>query len=423
MLNSCPACRSSHLTLFYAVDDVPAHSVLLLTSRQEAVDYPTAVIRLAFCEQCGFITNTAFDPTLHEYSARYEETQGFSPTFNAFHHRLAQGLIERYDLRRKNIIEIGCGKGEFLALLCELGDNRGIGFDPAYVAGRLPDARLHDGRLLDALTGRLTFVKDFYSDQYADVKGDFICCKMTLEHIHNVADFMATVRRAATANPDATLFFQLPDTARILRDLAFWDIYYEHCSYFTLGSLARLFRHSGFQVIELWQDYEDQYLMITAKAGADPFDKLLPGEDDLAQTRTAVANFSARYPQQLAGWRESLQAMKADGRRVVLWGGGSKGVAFLTTLGVTLDQIEYVVDVNPYKAGSYMAGSGQEVVPPLFLQTYRPDVVIIMNPIYRSEIQRTLDGMDLCPELITIEQFVGEGKNGTPMTQKGADSR
>ena len=47
------------------------------------------------------------------------------------------------------------------------------------------------------------------------------------------------------------VFFEVPDTMRILREGAFWDIYYEHCSYFTPGSLARRFRRTGFDINEL----------------------------------------------------------------------------------------------------------------------------------------------------------------------------
>ena len=36
------------------------------------------------------------------------------------------------------------------------------------------------------------------------------------------------------------MFFQVPDMSRVLRDLAFWDIYYEHCSYFTVITQAVL---------------------------------------------------------------------------------------------------------------------------------------------------------------------------------------
>jgi hypothetical protein len=89
-------------------------------------------------------------------------------------------------------------------------------------------------------------------------------------------------------------------------------------------------------------------------------------------------------------------------------GGGSKSVAFLTTLGITLDQIQYVVDINPYKDGTYIVGTGQKVVGPKFLVEYRPDQVIIMNPIYYQEIQQQLGKMGLTPTLISVDSIGSE---------------
>ena len=130
--HKCPNCGYRKMQVFYEVSGVPVHSVLLFPTQEEAINYPKGNISLGFCPSCGFITNVAFDPTLHEYSPRYEATQAYSPTFNSFHRKLATQLIEKYNLHHKNIIEIGCGQGEFLTLLCELGNNHGVGFDPAY---------------------------------------------------------------------------------------------------------------------------------------------------------------------------------------------------------------------------------------------------------------------------------------------------
>jgi hypothetical protein len=49
-----------------------------------------------------------------------------------------------------------------------------------------------------------------------------------------------------------------------------------------------------------------------------------------------------------------------------------------------------------------MAGTGQEIVPPEFLRTYRPDVVFIMNPIYRSEIDAALRELGVVAELVPL---------------------
>jgi hypothetical protein len=387
------------MAVFYEVRAVPVNSVLLVTSRDEAMNFQTGDIALGACPACGFISNIAFDEALTQYTAQYEATQGYSPTFNKFHKALAQDLIDRFDLHGKDIIEIGCDKGDFITMLAEMGDNRGVGFDPAYVPGRHPSPA----------ADRLTFIADFYGEQYADYRADFMCCKMTLEHIPDVGRFVATVRRSIGDNGDTVVFFQIPNARYVLCDVAFWDIYYEHCSYFTKGSLARLFRANGFEVKNLWTAYDDQYLMIEARpTGAGEQgrkgagEKALDGEESPVETLEMVRYFVEHYQAKRDEWRAALAGWQSAGRKVVLWGGGSKGVAFLTTLGQSLDDIAYAVDINPIKTGTFMAGTGQEIVAPAFLKAYQPDVVIIMNPVYRDEISRDLQVMGLAPEIRTL---------------------
>jgi hypothetical protein len=76
-------------------------------------------------------------------------------------------------------------------------------------------------------------------------------------------------------------------------------------------------------------------------------------------------------------------------------------VAFLTTLG-SRGEIDYVVDINPLKHGTYLAGTGQQVVAPAFLKDYGPDLVIVMNPVYCDEIQKELTGMGLAAEIMAL---------------------
>jgi hypothetical protein len=98
---------------------------------------------------------------------------------------------------------------------------------------------------------------------------------------------------------------------------------------------------------------------------------------------------------------ETICAAHRAGDKVVLWGSGSKAVAFLTTLGIG-DEIEYCVDINPHKHGTFMAGSGQAVIAPRFLAQYQPDMVIAMNPVYQAEIQADLTRMGLSPRLLAL---------------------
>lgn len=387
----CPSCSAEDMRVFHRQASVPTNSCILIGSREEALAYPCGQIELAFCPACGFISNMAFDAKLTEYSGRYEETQGFSETFNAFHRNLAQRLIERHQLRDKDILEIGCGKGEFLLLLAELGDNRGVGFDPGY----------REERVSGPAAQQVRFIKDFYSERYANYTADFVCCKMTLEHIHPTAAFVGTVRRAIGDRPEVLVFFQIPEVTRILRECAFEDIYYEHCSYFSPGSLARLFRRSGFDVLDLETEYADQYLTIEARPTVGVPSSPLPREDDLSLLTRHVAEFPEKCAEKLTTWRHMVEKAIAHNRKLVLWGSGSKAVSFLTTLGVR-DHIEYAVDINPHRQGYFMPTTGQRIVAPSFLSEYRPDVVIVMNAVYRDEITRDLNTMGLQPEILAL---------------------
>lgn len=388
---SCPNCNSIGISIFYTVDDIPVHSCLLMPERNKALEYPCGNLQLGFCRNCGFITNTCFESEFHNYSTLYEETQGFSTCFNAFAKSLAQKLIDKYDIHNQTILEIGCGKGEFLALMCQLGNNRGIGIDPAYVPERNPSDP----------TSQIEFIQDFYSKKYSYIKADVICCRHTLEHIAPTFEFMQTLRQAIGNRTGTLVFFELPDVMRVLREGAFWDIYYEHCSYFTAGSLARLFRSSGFTIDELYLDYDDQYIIITAYPADGSTSNSLELEDDLEQLTQAYKEFKENCSDRINYWQDTIARIREDGQNVVIWGSGSKGVAFLTTLKLS-EQIEYVVDINPYKHGKYMPGTGQEIVPPQFLTQYRPDKIIVMNPIYLQEIQHELDRLNIKADLLAV---------------------
>jgi SAM-dependent methyltransferase len=392
LARTCPNCNASGRETFYAVRDIPVHSTLLIDTAEAAITYPRADLELIFCPSCGFISNGLFDPTVHEYSPSCEESQAFSPTFNKFAKSLAQRWVERYGIRDKTIVEIGCGKGDFLMLICEAGDNQGIGIDPSAQPQRIPPE----------FRERVRFVQELYGSKHASIAADVVLCRHTFEHISDTHQFVSTIRRVIGDRNDVLVLFELPDVVRVLREAAFWDIYYEHCSYFSPGSLARLFRSCGFDIVELQRDYGDQYLLLAARPADRATQPSLAIEDDLDELKRDVADFRARVDETIDGWRSRIHQRTQRGERVVLWGALSKAVSFLTTLGLGRDVVEYVVDISPYRHGKFMPGTGQEIVAPSFLAQYRPHLVIAMNPIYLAEIQRDLDLHRCAAELVAV---------------------
>ena len=388
----CPNCTSLDCChQFYEVLGVPINSCLLVENRAQALHFPTGDIVLAVCSRCGFIFNAGWEAERTVYSDQYEETQGFSPTFNAFNRAIGEELVSSYNIRGKTVLEIGCGKGEFLSLICKIGGNRGIGYDPSFVPARQSSEQ------------DIRFVREFFTEDTNEVAPDLLCCKMTLEHIGQTHRFLACVRSVANCK-DSVIFFQVPDVARILREGAFWDIYYEHCSYFSAISLKRLFTGTGFAVQRAWTGYDGQYLMILtspAEHGSD----VTPGDEEGVATIIRMCDsFAAAVALSRTAWVSRLRNWAAAGQRTVLWGSGSKAVAFLTTLGVH-EEVEHVVDINPYRVGKFLPGTGQRIVAPAFLREYLPDNVVIMNPVYLREVGEELARQRCEPNVYTILDF------------------
>ncbi|MEM3088673.1 MAG: class I SAM-dependent methyltransferase [Candidatus Bathyarchaeia archaeon] len=379
--HACPVCGAKKLSVFFQLSDVPVHCNVLWRSRESAINCPKGDIFLAFCPVCTYIMNLAFEPNRLEYTPAYENSLHFSSFFQNYARSLAKRLIKRYNLYGKDIIEIGCGKGYFLKLLCQLGKNNGVGFDPAY-----PE------ETDDALYGQVKFIKDFYSERYANYKGDLIVCRQTLEHIHDPKGFLKMLRHAIGNNENTQVFFEVPNALKTFQKLFIWDIIYEHCSYFTPTSLSQTFSSAGFHVREITEEFGGQYLCIYAEpANSSNLDypKELSSEVDWVSLE--IATFTEKFKNKVKKWREKLDMLVGNGQRVVVWGAGSKGVTFLNTFNDYQHNIEYAVDVNPLKQGMYIPGTGQKIVSPEFLKEYHPDVVIVMNPVYRREIRNFIN--------------------------------
>jgi hypothetical protein len=389
---NCPGCQAGELLPMIKIEAVPTHCNVPFTTREAALGSPLGTMDLGHCPACGLIYNMAFDPALIPYSAGYENSLHFSAQFDDFARELAHGLVERYGLHgNKLILEVGCGRGDFLCMLCE-GGNQGIGFDPSY-AGHMPD---RPGATNVSITS------EPYGDRCSPRPIDLVCCRHTLEHVSDPGDFIEAIRdliqRSSTGTP---VYFEVPNAMHMLEsDAGVWDITYEHCSYFSASALAALFVRTGFSVQRIAEAFHGQFLSLEGRL-------VSPNAAATCSTKVStrwsetVGRFRDRFNESVSRANQDLKRWTEAGQRAVIWGGGSKGTTFLNTV-PSARCIEYVVDINPHKQGLFIAGTGQRIVPPAFLREFRPGVVILMNAIYEDEVRRQLAELDLGPEVHAV---------------------
>ena len=310
MTPACPSCGTDGTEPIVSFAEMPSTSCILFDTEAEARSVPIGRMDLAGCASCDFVFNAAFDPALTEYSDRYEETQGYSPTFRAYLEALALELIDRHGLRNTRVAEVGCGKGDFLALLCRLGDNDGVAIDPTYLPERL-DA---------AVAGRILAVKERLAPDHGRFFDRFAACRMTLEHIDAVAPFLSVVRQCIGQRSDSVFYVQVPNAESVFRDGRFWDVTYEHCSYFGRRALAAALARAGFGVTEMDVDYDGQHLAATAVAAdgtahprADESVAALVGAAD--RLNALAGQFAGRLSRLTSHWGRLLPGRR-NGRKV-----------------------------------------------------------------------------------------------------------
>lgn len=365
----CPACDGAGYLPMAVLGPVPVLCGSLWDTRDEAMATPSAELDLVSCQGCGHVWNRAFDPALVEYDAKYDNALDFSPVFNDYAQGLADRLVRTFDLRGRDIVEIGSGKGEFLRLLCAAGGNRGVGYDPTY-----------EGPEVD---GSIRFVREFFTPSSAEDAVDFVSCRHVLEHVQDPAEFLLDIRKAVQDRP-VPMYFEVPNAEFNFAESGPWDLIYPHVAYFSDTSLRALLQRAGFQVDRLEPSFNGQFLSAQVRVAPAT---AAAGQWDLDRASTLAKAYAVAMKRQLeetARWRERLHDLGEDGA-VALWGAGSKGVTFLSLVDPARS-IATVVDANPRKWHRHLPQGGHEIVAPSEVATRSVRSVLVMNPAYKDEI-------------------------------------
>lgn len=367
----CPICSSKHLSVFLQRIQVPVHQNLLINDAQTARQVSRGDLELSVCNQCGFVFNTAFDLSLLEYGQNYDNTQTHSAYFDNYLDDLVKHLVLDEGVKHSTIIEIGCGKGDFLKKLLAYPEtnNTGIGFDPSYIGP------------LTSLDGRMTINRCYYDQSFTNITADIVICRHVIEHVTDPLALLRSIRKALVNSPNAKIFFETPCVEWILKNQVVWDFFYEHCSLFSSDSLRLAFELAGFQVDKVETIFGGQYLWLEASLEKPNLVTPISYQHNIAELALSYKNAEHAL---LSRWQQRIAELLTSGK-VALWGAGAKGATMANLVDPQANLIDCIVDLNPNKQGRYIPGSGHPIVSLDVLSNRNIRHVILMNPNYRAE--------------------------------------
>ena len=282
-------------------------------------------------------------------------------------------------------MEVTVGKVDFLSLFSTIGQNRGIKLNTFFVNDETIDIQRCNPSI-DLKEPQIDFVFSFHE----------------LEHVNQPIRFLNLLAEKIHNNPQTVFFFTVPNGSEAFGEGKYLDIIYEHVSYFTIPSLHYLFNSCGFDVlaIEAKNDFSN-LLEISAAIGKQySLSDYKPSLSDLNTIKSSILSFAFKSNQQIEKNKGLITNFLNSGERIVVWGAGSRGVTFLNLL--KDNRIEYAVDINPNKQGMYIPGTGQQIINPEFLISYKPHRIILPNIVYKTEIKEVLEKIGIQPEFILL---------------------
>jgi SAM-dependent methyltransferase len=308
------------------------------------------------CSGCGLV-QLSNEPV--PYYREVIRAAGVSEEMAAFRRRQFGAFAQRYGLKNKAIIEIGCGRGEYLSLMQPF-----VG--AAYGLEQAEDA------VRACKQQGLKVARGFMEDDACRLEaGPFDAFFMLnfLEHLPNPNAVLRGIGNNLTAGGIGLV--EVPNFDMILGNKLFSEFTTDHLFYFTRATLTTVMNLNGFEVVEcavVWHDY-----IISAVVR-----RRRPLE---------MAHFE-RYRRELAAEVEAYIRRYGE-KKVAIWGAGHQALAVIALMNLA-SKIKYVIDSAPFKQGKYTPATHLPIVAPTALDTDPVEAVLVMAASYSDEVARTI---------------------------------
>jgi len=308
------------------------------------------------CAGCGLV-QLANEPV--PYFREVIRAVGVSEEMGAFRRQQFARFVSTHGLQGKKLLEVGCGRGEYLSLIQEQAvEATGLEFSQASV-----DAARCQG---------LNVLQGFLSGDGQALPGAPYDAFLMLAFLEHLPDPCATLRGIhQQLSEDAVGLVEVPNFDMILARDMFSEFIGDHLFYFTRETLEATLSRCGFVLLDcevVWQGY-----ILSATVKKRPRLDLTRFQACQTQLKTELEAFIGGFPP----------------GRVAAWGAGHQALAVLALADLG-GKLRYVIDSAPFKQGRFTPATHLPIVPPDRLDSDPVEGLIIMAASFSEEVARIL---------------------------------
>lgn len=355
MRKTCLACGAPLWKEPLMICDHMPKSAQHFPAAEEVSSDQTVTLRLMECSGCGLVQ---LDTDAVGYYRDVIRSGGYSTTMHQLRHEQYERFLSQCPLEGKKIIEVGCGRGEFLRIWREDHfpvEAFGIEHDPELVKITAED--------------HLSVEQNFAEDEESVFTGgpfDGFCSFNFLEH----QPYPGRMLRSIYSNlrDEAYGLITVPAWEYILEQESYYELIRDHIAYYSKESFTLLLENNGFRVLSTRLVNRDTWEAIVAKKQRVSVDAMIQNREILKQEI-----------------RKLTDSLRGKDGKLAVWGASHQGLTILSSMELEQD-IAYVIDSAPFKQGLYTIGSHIRIVSPDHVKEEPVQAILIIAPGYTEEI-------------------------------------
>ena len=322
-------------------------------------------LKLVVCKKCKLVqTDSMINPKLLFEDYRYLSSVGLSKHFE----NVAKILDDKYDVKDKDILEIGCNDGVLLKPLCDLGA-KAVGIDPAtnvVKVAREKGLNVHNGYF------------SYDNHKLFDKKFDLVLSNNTFAHIIDIQDSVKGINHVL--KPDGNFIFEVHYLKSLIEGNQWDNIYHEHIYYYSITALHNMFKRYGMTIIDFEEiPIHSGSIRVTVKNSEIDIPKKITDriklESDTICNLEYLGQYSEDVKKHISDFNKTLDSLK--GKKIGGYGASGRANMFCNVTNLTKDNVDFIVDESPERCGRYIANKEIPIVDIDVLKYSDVDLLII----------------------------------------------
>ena len=352
--------------------------------KDECGNEPKYPLQLVYCREPQLLQLSYFVPKEVMFKD-HSYISGTTRTLISHFYKLAEENSTQFNLYKENdiILDIGGNDGSQLEQYQKLGFKNVINFESADNICKLSSDK------------GINTINDFFNEETVKNHLDKNSIKLinasgVFFHLEELDSVIKGINYCL--QDDGVFVAQCMYVGAMIDNLNFDTIYHEHLCYYTLNSLTKLLKkynleledayfdkiHSGSIICKFRKSkHHSCCTSVTFRTG-----ELIVR--DSKYTLKSIKNFAEKIQKNRFKLKELLEDLVAQGKKIYGYGAPVKGNTLLNYMGIDKNIIEKIVEINPYKIGTYAPGSYIPVIEES--EEDIPDYYLMLSHNFEDEI-------------------------------------